>query len=103
MSLNLLVAIEMDFPFSQVCRWKSRILHLPLMRILLNEPPNPPARRHRKPFQNMTNSDWPQDDHIASMEPSSDLFDGDILGDELIDIYNAAVVGGGDDDAMNGM
>jgi len=29
---------------------------------------------------------------------SNDLFDGDILGDELMDIYNAAVVGGGDDD-----
>lgn len=28
---------------------------------------------------------------------SSDLFDGDILGDELIDIYNAV---GGEDDAM---
>ena len=36
---------------------------------------------------------------------SNDLFDGDILGDELMDIYNAAVVGGGDDDdeVMNGM
>lgn len=32
--------------------------------------------------------------------PSSDdaLFDAEILGDELMDIYNAAVVGGGDDD-----
>jgi hypothetical protein len=50
----------------------------------------------------MTISDWSPDDPISSMEPSSDLFDGDILGDELIDIYNAAVVGGGDDDAMNG-
>jgi hypothetical protein len=54
-------------------------------------------------YSNMTTSDWSPDDPIASMEPSSDLFDGDILGDELIDIYNAAVVGGGDDDdAMNG-
>jgi len=35
------------------------------------------------------------------MEPTSDLFDGDLLGDELIDIYNAAVVGSSDDDAMN--
>ena len=34
---------------------------------------------------------------------SDDLFDGDILGDELMDIYNAAVVGGGEDDEdMNG-
>lgn len=39
---------------------------------------------------------------MPSVEPSSDLFDGDILGDELIDIYNAAVVGGADDDDMNG-
>ena len=40
----------------------------------------------------------------AMVSPSSDdLFDGDILGDELMDIYNAAVVGGGDDDEdMNG-
>lgn len=36
---------------------------------------------------------------MEEMAPSSaDLFDGDILGDELMDIYNAAVVGGGDDD-----
>lgn len=39
---------------------------------------------------------------MPSIEPSSDLFDGDILGDELIDIYHAAVVGGEEDDAMNG-
>lgn len=52
----------------------------------------------------MSNSvDWPQDvGPMPSMEPSSDLFDGDILGDELIDIYNAAVVGGSDDDTMDG-
>jgi len=55
----------------------------------------------------MTSSDhWPQVDSMPSVEPSSvepstDLFVGDLLGDELIDIYNAAVVGGGDDDAMN--
>jgi len=46
-------------------------------------------------------TEWSQVE--SSMEdiapPSSnDLFDGDILGDELMDIYNAAVVGGGDDD-----
>lgn len=52
-------------------------------------------------------TEWPQVE--SSMEdiapPSSDdLFDGDILGDELMDIYNAAVGGGGDDDEdMNGM
>jgi hypothetical protein len=39
---------------------------------------------------------------MPSVEPSTDLFDGDILGDELMDIYNAAVVGGGDDDDMHG-
>jgi hypothetical protein len=50
-------------------------------------------------LSNMTPTDWPQDE---SMEASTDLFAGDILGDELIDIYNAAVVGGSDDDAMNG-
>ena len=36
---------------------------------------------------------------VAPALPTSsteDLFDGDILGDELMDIYNAAVVGGGD-------
>lgn len=49
----------------------------------------------------MTPTDWSQ---VDSMEPSTDLFAGDILGDELIDIYNAAVVGGGggDDEAING-
>ena len=47
-------------------------------------------------------SDWHHGvDPMPSMETSSDLF-GDILGDELIDIYNAAVVGGSDDDTMNG-
>ena len=50
-----------------------------------------------------TSADWAQGvDPIPSIEPSSDLFDGDILGDELIDIYHAAVVGGEEDDAMNG-
>lgn len=50
----------------------------------------------------MTSTEWPQVDAMPSMVSSADLFDGDILGDELIDIYNAAVVGGGDDDGMNG-
>ena len=52
----------------------------------------------------MTSSvDWSHGvDAMQSMEPSSDLFDGDLLGDELIDIYNAAVVGASDDDTMNG-
>jgi hypothetical protein len=50
----------------------------------------------------MSATEWPQDDSMPSMVTSSDLFDGDLLGDELIDIYNAAVVDGGDDDGMNG-
>lgn len=51
----------------------------------------------------MTSSvDWSQGvDAMPSMEPTSDLFDGDLLGDELIDIYNAAVVGASDDDTLN--
>ena len=57
-----------------------------------------------KPRNIMTVSqEWSQVESLAP--PSSDdLFDGDILGDELMDIYNAAVVGGGnDDEVMNGM
>jgi hypothetical protein len=56
----------------------------------------------------ITAADWsPQEissmDAMVSSPSSDDLFDGDILGDELMDIYNAAVVGGGDDDEdMNG-
>eukprot|EP00531_Pseudo-nitzschia_arenysensis_P000216 CAMPEP_0116142214 /NCGR_PEP_ID=MMETSP0329-20121206/14788_1 /TAXON_ID=697910 /ORGANISM="Pseudo-nitzschia arenysensis, Strain B593" /LENGTH=687 /DNA_ID=CAMNT_0003637433 /DNA_START=264 /DNA_END=2327 /DNA_ORIENTATION=+ len=51
-------------------------------------------------------TELPQDDSfMQSLGPpsSNDLFDGDILGDELMDIYNAAVVGGGDgdDEVMN--
>lgn len=55
----------------------------------------------------MTSEEWPPvDDTLPSVEPSSvgesaDLFVGDLLGDELIDIYNAAVVGGGDDEDMD--
>ena len=49
----------------------------------------------------MPSTDWPQGDTIPPIVSSSDLFDGDILGDELIDIYNAAVVGAGDD-TING-
>mmetsp|Transcript_5220 Transcript_5220/g.12487 ORF Transcript_5220/g.12487 Transcript_5220/m.12487 type:complete len:641 (+) Transcript_5220:203-2125(+) len=56
----------------------------------------------------MTSADWPHVDEAlpsvvepSSVESSADLFVGELLGDELIDIYNAAVVGGGDDDAMN--
>jgi hypothetical protein len=39
---------------------------------------------------------------MQDIVPSSYLFDGEILGDELMDIYNVAVGGGPDDDAMNG-
>mmetsp|Transcript_7349 Transcript_7349/g.17923 ORF Transcript_7349/g.17923 Transcript_7349/m.17923 type:complete len:698 (-) Transcript_7349:753-2846(-) len=45
-------------------------------------------------------TEWSQvESTIDSIPPASsdDLFDGDILGDELMDIYNAAVVGGDDD------
>jgi hypothetical protein len=52
-------------------------------------------------------TEWSQvESSMQSIAPpsSDDLFDGDILGDELMDIYNAAVVGGeNDDDVMNGM
>lgn len=49
-------------------------------------------------------AEWSQvESSIEAITPSTDLFDGDILGDELMDIYNAAVVGGGDDpDDMTG-
>jgi hypothetical protein len=59
--------------------------------------------KHSAIYRNMTcETDWPQVDPMPSMETSTDLFDGDILGDELIDIYNAAVVGDDDeDDDMN--
>ncbi len=63
-----------------------------------------PACAHNTDTSIMTSStDWPHGvDAMSSIEPTSDLFDGDLLGDELIDIYNAAVVGGSDDDTMNG-
>ena len=50
--------------------------------------------------------EWAQaESTIDSIVPpsSDDLFDGDILGDELMDIYNAAVVGGGNEDGIDGM
>lgn len=50
----------------------------------------------------MTPTEWPQVEPMPSIDPPTDLFAGDILGDELIDIYNAAVVSGGDHEAMNG-
>ena len=53
----------------------------------------------------MSTTDWPNVDanavlpHLVS---SADLFDGELFGDELIDIYNSSVVdgdGSGDDGA----
>jgi hypothetical protein len=45
----------------------------------------------------MSSLDWPPVDangvSIPSIVSSSDLFDGDLFGDELIDIYNSAVIG----------
>lgn len=49
----------------------------------------------------MTPTEWPQVEPMPSIDPPTDLFAGDILGDELIDIYHAAVVSGGDHEAMN--
>ena len=56
-------------------------------------------------------TEWSQvESSIQAIAPpsSDDLFDGDIFGqlegDELMDIYNAAVVGSGEgDETMNGM
>lgn len=53
-------------------------------------------------------TEWSQvESSMQSMEPSSSdgLFDGEILGDELMDIYNDAVVGAGNDEdgVMNGI
>lgn len=45
-------------------------------------------------------TEWPQvDSSMQAIAPpsSDDLFGADLLGDELMDIYNAAVVGGGND------
>lgn len=44
----------------------------------------------------MTNSDWyaeveEKSSKLPTIAPSSDLFDGELFGDELIDIYNVAV------------
>lgn len=41
-----------------------------------------------------SNTEWPSvDQHMSlpNMVSSSDLFDGDLFGDELIDIYNSTV------------
>lgn len=44
----------------------------------------------------MTNSDWyaeveGKSASLPTLAPSSDLFDGELFSDELIDIYNTAV------------
>jgi len=50
-----------------------------------------------------TSNDWPNVDQNAvtlpAMASSSDLFDGDLFGDELIDIYNSTVAEHGNVDA----
>jgi hypothetical protein len=50
----------------------------------------------------MTNSDWyaEAEGKSAGIPPSSDLFDGELFGDELIDIYSAAVGDGTYSDAQ---
>jgi len=54
----------------------------------------------------MSTSDWPQMDTSAveispGTEASSDLFGGDLFGDELLDMYHSAVVGNGGTDAVD--
>lgn len=43
-------------------------------------------------------SDWHSVDHhnvcLPTIVTSTDLFDGELFGDELLDIYNSAVVDG---------
>lgn len=47
----------------------------------------------------MPSNEWPTEDgqpvSLPAMVSSSDLFDGDLFGDELIDIYNSTVTDGG--------
>jgi len=54
----------------------------------------------------MSTSEWPQMDTSAveispGTEASSDLFGGDLFGDELLDMYHSAVVGNGGTDAVD--
>uniref|UniRef100_A0A6U9VFM9 BZIP domain-containing protein n=2 Tax=Pseudo-nitzschia australis TaxID=44445 RepID=A0A6U9VFM9_9STRA len=43
-------------------------------------------------------TEWPVDSAMQVLAPrAEDLFGAELLGDDLMDIYNAAVVGGGDD------
>ena len=48
----------------------------------------------------MSSTDWPQiDSTVAEVSPGteapSDLFGGELFGDELLDMYNSTVVGNG--------
>jgi hypothetical protein len=43
--------------------------------------------------------DWPSVETIPTIVSSSDLFDGELFGDELIDIYNSSVGDGTSDDS----
>jgi hypothetical protein len=53
---------------------------------------------------NMVTADWSHDDvdgngvSLPHMASSTDLFDGDLFGDELIDIYNSSVAECEDED-----
>jgi len=54
----------------------------------------------------MSTSEWPQMDTSAveispGTEASSDLFGGDLFGDELLDMYHSAVVGNGVNDGVD--
>ena len=63
-----------------------------------------PRFKLSKPIELFTMAATTDETFMQIGPPSSDdLFGGDILGDELMDIYNAAVVGGGNDEVMNGM
>ena len=48
----------------------------------------------------MTFADWPTDDahhqpvSLPTIVSTTDLFDGELFGDELIDIYNSSVADG---------
>lgn len=44
----------------------------------------------------MTSNGWPAIDATA-VSASSDLFGGDLFGDELMDMYNSSAVPGGHD------
>lgn len=53
----------------------------------------------------MSNAEWPPVDpnqvSLPTIVSSTDLFDGELFGDELIDIYNSAVVGDENHDVIH--